>query len=94
MGKQYARKYRTVCQSDFPGQEPICRPGDPYIVEVPPIETGIPGVTIPAGIDSPFGVLTWDVVFGLSIMFLFGPTRRLFLLPFRIVALFETRRRY
>lgn len=94
MGKQYVTKYKIVCKSDFPGQEPICRPGDPYQVEVTPIETGFLGITLPAGINSPLGLLSWDVVITLSIIFLFGPTRRLFFWPFRVVGAIERRRRY
>ncbi|NJM68634.1 MAG: hypothetical protein HC851_24720 [Acaryochloris sp. RU_4_1] len=88
MAKQYRTEYTTVCQSDFPGQEPSCRPGKPYQVEVPPIETGIPGVTIPAGISSPVGFLSWDMVITFTILMLFGPTRRLILLPFRLIWFF------
>ncbi|ABW32554.1 hypothetical protein AM1_D0059 (plasmid) [Acaryochloris marina MBIC11017] len=98
MGKQYVTKYKLECKPTFPGQEPVCRPGEPYQVEVPPIETGIPGVTIPAGINSPIGLLKWDFVFLMTVCMLIGPIRRLLvkslLLPLRLGAAIDTQRRY
>lgn len=92
MGKQYTTEYRTICKSDFPGQEPICRRGDPYKVEVPPIETGFLGITLPAGISTSAGFFSWDVIITLSILFLLGPTRRMIFWPFRVVGAMERRR--
>jgi hypothetical protein len=84
MGKQYKTEYTKVCHTSPSGVE-TCRLDKPYKVEVPPIETGIPGVTIPAGVNSPVGFLPWDGVIILTILLLFGPTRRLIFLPFRLI---------